>query len=60
MQAERLLQHYHCWGIDLKGQGDSAEGTASDVDIIHSFVNCILAVVDHLQCTGAPARCEGR
>ncbi len=60
MQAERLLQYYHCWGLDLEGQGDSAEGTPSGVNIIHSFVDCILAVVNHLQCVGAHACCEGR
>ena len=59
MQAERLLHHYHCWGLDLEGQGDSAEGTPSGVNIIHSFVDCILAVVDHLQCLGALPCCEG-
>ena len=60
MQAERLLHHYHCWGLDLEGQGDSAEGTPSSVNIIHSFVDCILAAVAHLQCVGAHACCEGR
>ena len=60
MQAESLLHHHHCWGLDLEGQGDSPEGTPSGVNIIHSFVDCILAVVDHLQCVGAQAYCEGR
>ena len=60
MQAERLLHHYHCWGLDLEGQGDSAEGTPSGVNIIHSFVDCILAAVDRLQCRGVHAYCEGK
>lgn len=53
MQADRLNHIYYCWGLDLDGQGDTAEGPGSDANAIHGFVDCILAVVAHLQCRGA-------
>ena len=51
-QADRLLHHYHCWGLDLEGQGYSPEGTQSSANIIDSFVECILAAVSQLDCRG--------
>ena len=51
-QADRLLPHYHCWGIDLEGQGDSPQGTQKAANIIDGFVDCILAVVSQLGCRG--------
>ncbi len=52
LQAERLLDSYHCWGVDMDGQGDSPESCPGDANIVSRFVECLLAVVEHLQCRG--------